>query len=332
MAAQTSIPMLHGTAIGMVMNLLDEAGVPLAAGLRAARLPSRLLDDSTIYVPFKAACDWVYREQQTLGIANLTLRAAAQAGSGNLPAGIRAQLVRQPTLYRALHAWRDLIRRESSHVSINIEEDVDCCRLLFSSTFDQQLPGQAEWIWFAIVLHTSVVQLFLGKDWQPDEITIPVYGPDRSTGEALWTQSDFKRNSQITGISIPRALLGRAPISTTTRNADPFPEPPDDLISSLDTLIISYLGDGAPSLDLAAEFAGESKRTLQRRLAASQLTYAEIVQKIRFREARQYLLQPDIPIGEIARRLGYQHVPHFSRAFRRMAGISPSDYRTTLHA
>ncbi|MCU0906600.1 MAG: AraC family transcriptional regulator [Rhodobacteraceae bacterium] len=44
-------------------------------------------------------------------------------------------------------------------------------------------------------------------------------------------------------------------------------------------------------------------------------------------EARRLLIETDLPVGEIGRRLGFRSAAYFTRAFHRVAGRSPSDFR-----
>jgi AraC-like DNA-binding protein len=92
-------------------------------------------------------------------------------------------------------------------------------------------------------------------------------------------------------------------------------------------MITTYLPDGAPRIELAAEMAGTTVRTLQRLLAREHLTYSRLVSQARFAFARELLDQTGLSIAEIAREAGYRHVSHFSRAFRNIAGVSPNQYR-----
>lgn len=49
--------------------------------------------------------------------------------------------------------------------------------------------------------------------------------------------------------------------------------------------------------------------------------------ELKLHEARLLIQQPDLSLEEIASRLGYSHVSHFSRQFKRWTGMSPLQYR-----
>jgi AraC-like DNA-binding protein len=70
-----------------------------------------------------------------------------------------------------------------------------------------------------------------------------------------------------------------------------------------------------------------SVRTLQRNLAKAGLTYSKVVEYARFEAAAEMLARPDLKIIDIAYSLGYEDPSHFSRAFRRMIGQSPREFR-----
>jgi AraC-like DNA-binding protein len=48
---------------------------------------------------------------------------------------------------------------------------------------------------------------------------------------------------------------------------------------------------------------------------------------LRLEEARRWLLSPDMPVTEIAARVGYDDAAYFSRLFRTHVGMSPLDFR-----
>jgi len=103
-----------------------------------------------------------------------------------------------------------------------------------------------------------------------------------------------------------------------------------DFVTALRAIIRPYLSQGHPHMALVAEIAGMSERTLQRRLAQSGSTYSQIVQEARFSIASELLADPRLNITDIAFAAGYVNAPHFHRAFKRLTGMTPRDYRRGL--
>jgi AraC-like DNA-binding protein len=87
------------------------------------------------------------------------------------------------------------------------------------------------------------------------------------------------------------------------------------------------LAGGPVDVRRVAHSVRTSARTLQRRLHGAGLTYAGVVQEVRFEAAREMLSDPGRKIGDVARTLGYSDPAHFTRAFQRWTGLTPSDFR-----
>jgi AraC-like DNA-binding protein len=103
--------------------------------------------------------------------------------------------------------------------------------------------------------------------------------------------------------------------------------PAQNLAGSLRQLIRLLLEDRSFNIHVVAEAAGMSTRSFQRQLAATGLNYSRLVDEVRFESAVTQLLEPTIPITEIAYDLGYTDVANFTRAFKRWAGVSPKEFR-----
>lgn len=104
------------------------------------------------------------------------------------------------------------------------------------------------------------------------------------------------------------------------------------VVSPLEQAIRARLRDqltsGVPTLDAMAHLLGVSKRTLERRLHQSGLTYGAIVDAFRRHEAHRLLEADGTSILQVALALGYADHATFTRAFRRWEGTSPSAYRS----
>ncbi len=92
-------------------------------------------------------------------------------------------------------------------------------------------------------------------------------------------------------------------------------------------IVAAMLVDGSPRVHRVAGSVRTSARTLQRRLQGAGLTYAGVVQQVRFEVASQMLRDPARKIGDVARTLGYSDPSHFTRAFQRWTGLTPRDFR-----
>lgn len=70
-----------------------------------------------------------------------------------------------------------------------------------------------------------------------------------------------------------------------------------------------------------------SGRTLQRKLRAVELTFTELVMRVRVAEAMRLLLDSDLNVTAIGYVCGFDDSAHFSHSFRRVAGETPKRWR-----
>jgi AraC-like DNA-binding protein len=84
---------------------------------------------------------------------------------------------------------------------------------------------------------------------------------------------------------------------------------------------------GPITVERVSKALGMSCRTLQRRLSEHDLTFRDVLARVRLEMAQKLLRQTDLPMLEIADRLGYQKPGAFSRAFAQWTDQLPSEYR-----
>lgn len=83
------------------------------------------------------------------------------------------------------------------------------------------------------------------------------------------------------------------------------------------------------SLRSAASRANLSLRSAQRLAAQEGRTLQDIVDEVRFENAKRLLRNRDLTINAISEKLAYSDDRSFRRAFKRKLGISPSQYRAS---
>lgn len=82
-----------------------------------------------------------------------------------------------------------------------------------------------------------------------------------------------------------------------------------------------------PQLEQLARAWGVTSRTVIRQLAAQGARFAELRSAQQLDRARCMLDDARYTVTEVGYRLGYGDPANFRRAFRRLTGVSPSDYR-----
>ena len=83
------------------------------------------------------------------------------------------------------------------------------------------------------------------------------------------------------------------------------------------------------SLEEAAEAMGMSSFYFSRFFrTAYNRTFLEYLTSYRIERAEELLRQTDIPVREIAPRVGYTDANYFTKVFKKYVGVSPNRFRT----
>lgn len=102
------------------------------------------------------------------------------------------------------------------------------------------------------------------------------------------------------------------------------------LAQRLCAAIVPRLSSGSPSLAQIAHAMDLTPRALQRQLAAHQLRFSELLDRARFDLATKLLATADYSLAEITYLVGFSEESAFIRAFRRLKGCTPLDYRRSI--
>ena len=144
-----------------------------------------------------------------------------------------------------------------------------------------------------------------------------------------WSQIKVEWGADATEIKIPQSIIALPPVLLKHSHSDSLSDQFGTRHSPLQftDLVETQVRSHRVSLEATAEETGLSTATLKRRLRSQKTSYSEIVEQIRFDLARRMLQKSDALITEIAMELGYEHHASFSRAFKRMSGVSPLAFR-----
>jgi AraC-like DNA-binding protein len=100
-----------------------------------------------------------------------------------------------------------------------------------------------------------------------------------------------------------------------------------DLVRQVETIIALGLGLENLSIESVASRLHVHPRTLHRRLIQHGSSFRQLKDNIVIRSAQDALLQTDLSITDIALNVGYSENSAFTRTFKRVCDVSPSQYR-----
>lgn len=323
--------------VGQVLPLLDALdnfGIDTDHALRQCSLPSGLSDllrDG--YLPKPAFIAFLNATTPFARVPELISIALAPPDTSRLNDHLVARVRSRTCLRSRLEELAEASLVEHTDFRFSLTLEGSHTRLVVARDTSADARDWNEWLQLGSIL--AVVRDALGLRAQGCELALraparslsplsEALGPIRVRGGAL-------RSSLL----IPNSLLDD-PIDCETAVPSPSDETAikntlarlSDLPSRLKLVLSCYLGEAQPPIGSAASFAGMSVRSLQRQLERAGMSYSDIVQHVRFEQAVKMLVGGRSKVIDIALSLGYEDASHFSRAFRRMAGLSPRQYRS----
>jgi AraC-like DNA-binding protein len=176
----------------------------------------------------------------------------------------------------------------------------------------------------------DLVRHFAGARFTPTGLELG--GPSlasKSAVESVYRGDLF--HAGAAAIVFPADLLEVQNPYAPERLAGDGPELPDpsDLVACAEHLIALALLDRRPDIDRLCRHLKLSRRTLQRRLAASGVSFENLLDRVCLTRACD-LLRSGVGATEVAFELGYSDPAHFSRAFRRWTGVAPREWRRSV--
>lgn len=104
-----------------------------------------------------------------------------------------------------------------------------------------------------------------------------------------------------------------------------------DVVISRSQQWIAQNYDKADVVGEIVQKSGLPKRTFDRRFkAATGYSPLSYIQALRIEEAKHILETANVAVDAVSRQVGYQDAASFRRLFRRLAGMSPGDYRRKM--
>lgn len=324
----------RASALGPIAAFMDRQGGSILRVLKDVDLPFALLEERDLLVPL--------REQ-----FRFLERAARETGDDNFGARL-GQVVRMKEL-SAFGAWvcaAETLKQAIERGHAALDTMLQTSTVL---TLEEQGPKIRWWIEFVepetdgrhhnellgVGYMIDTVRTYAGPRWRPDVVmTALPLGAPRSELESIFG-TNVSHGHAVPGIEFDVTLLSwalpsrRISIECPKSGIEPQVPAQHDEIATIAAVTDLALHEGYPRIEWVAAKLGTTRRSLQRRLASRGTTFNRLVEETVLRRAKALLSNGTSPITDIALQLGYADPAHFTRAFRRWTGVTPSAYRFT---
>jgi len=326
------IPLMRCQFLIPFADIHSEIGAPTTTLLTKFRLPTSLEEKADHYVPVLSAIRFAETAQRSQGITDIGFLVSQRLQFCHLSERLRAAISYSPTLFSALQQVCKWAPLEDTILNMSLElydDHVRVCSRLAGTTGLLHLE-HSQWLQNVLVIH--IVRQFAGPDWVPATMAFEArYTPTLDT-QSFWPNTRFLSGQHASWIDVPVTYLGLPNVA----NEMP-PDPPgeeagpsgNEIVGTLKLMLPSYLDEGTPTVAEIAEMAGISVRSFQRKLSSMGLTYSGLIEAVRFENAAELLRKTNAKIIDVAFCSGYTDPAHFTRAFRRISGVTPRQFRDT---
>lgn len=239
------------------------------------------------------------------------------------------------TIRSGLQNWADYSQLRSNYARISYSESEKCGHLMWSLP-----PTRMDFRQFShafIGWAVGRIEMILGG--RTDRIEIHFSAPRPKSPSRLLEKYDLqvKYEQPDHCVIVPADLLDDAPpmadptllkiiekhvlrsIEKQTLAASP--------VHRIKEAMSEAMNAGDCTVETVSRGLGMSRRSLQRTLAANNTSFRSLLSDVRRIRAKQYLLETDLTIKEIAHRLGFSEMSAFSRAAKSWFGKSPKSVR-----
>ncbi|AML53410.1 AraC family transcriptional regulator [Falsihalocynthiibacter arcticus] len=316
------------------IDIFRDVGIPVERQLSSSRLPRLIEEQPDAFISLPLALEWIARTGYDLAPMELGFLASEGLTLDSLDGAMLAAVLDAPTGLARIERFFRLHALEDNSVTPRMSREGDNVRLIIENLSLDQHPYACLAQWLNLRAVIAVVQSIASEGWSPPEITFVAGFQVPESAQAAFPNTIVLTGQPNTSVLIEAQLLSQSCTEMASKDAVRGEEPLAlnceeswAFKSALRNMIQPYPSDGRSDLVSTAELAGMSTRTLQRRLMLCGTSYGDLVQEARFEVARTMLSDSTTKVRDVAMMSGYENPQHFSRAFRRMTGVSPSEYR-----
>lgn len=299
---------------------------------RAAGLDVELLEDQKCFIPHRVVVNFIDAIAREVGDPNLGLLIVPEMGV-NRYGSFGSYVYAADTLGQAIDRSIEALCYHCSCDRLSVTAFADEVR--FSYQF--ALAGAERYGAVACATAADLVSLFrayLPDHWRPLRIELDIEVPSHISPFEDVFQCPVLFNTPAVTVVVERrhlaAVLKRSSLPIVTIE-DVVRDRPGGAPRSLLEVVIEQIRaqvlTGRVTIDEVAQSMDSSVRTLQRELHQAGTDFRSLTSIVRMHRATELLRQTSGSITRVSAELGYSSPAGFARAFRKVMGAGPSEFR-----
>lgn len=325
-------PTSHAARVQPYLWVLRDAGVDVEQALGRAQLPSMMLYEPDLVVPSRKVSEFICEVARAQGIEEIATLGANREGMSNLEPWVKSYLLGAATVKQMLERYCKLARVYVPYRHFWVEHDNQQARICSIVSPDLET---GDWLrlseWSQIVLLLKVLRHSMGQDYRPTSIGFQTEGSLTVQQQETLQSIRVTRGQMATSLTMFESVLA-APLPKMVAKKPGTNDAVSDSVEPsfphlMRELLKPCLSEDWLNINVAADMADCSVRTFQRRLSESGLSYSDLLDQSRMDVARELLEDRSAKIIDIGFEIGYEDPAHFSRAFRRVNGLTPTQFR-----
>jgi AraC-like DNA-binding protein len=315
-----------------LLQVLENSGLPTGRALSAVGLQNVELKAGS-WMPFVQLDAFIEEIIREHGYWDLGLTAAM------LPRVQHSSFSRKTlfehTLFQSLQSICSRIHMEDTSALFRlVRENNNCWIHCGKIEGGRETVRQVELYRFGAIIDT--IRYTAGANWLPETVQLQSIDDGRLQDVELFQDINIRFNSPGLAIQVPNHLLPKAPrlnrITPTyeSTDSDTVKSAPRTFEMATKTVIRNQIELGNIHVNDVAHCLGVSTRSLQRYLAVQNTSFSILLEQSKTERAQELLGSTSLTHRQIARALGYRHQTDFSRAFRRVCGVTPRQFRSMM--
>lgn len=330
-----AVPVISSHVLnGLPAFIRHEAGEgPLRHANRAAGFDVELLGERHCFIPQRSVIGFVEATARAAGEPNLGLLIAPIMNLGAYGSFGR-YVFGADTLGQAVERSIAALRYHSTGDWLSVSSFADEVRYSYAFALAGSKGYAAVAIAAAGVL-LSLFRAYLPNTWRPLGIELDIKTPRQISRFEDVFQCPVLFNAPAVTVVVERHCMmavsrpsSRSIVTIEDVVRDRVGGAPRNLLDVAVEQIRTHVLTGGVSIDDIARSMDKSVRTLQREIHDAGTDFRSLTSAVRVQRATELLQDRSVSITDISQDLGYSSPSGFSRAFRKVTGFGPREFRT----